>query len=78
MWENGGSEAVLKFRKYVESNWIIVVKNTQLIERWVKDSNDCTHTGKNDHISSLIKICRSATVLDYKHVKTSFKGKVPV
>ena len=38
LWNNGGSEAVLEFRKYVESNWFIVVKNTQLVERWVNDS----------------------------------------
>ena len=68
MWENGSSEAVLKFRKYVESNCFIVVTNTQLVERWVKDSNDCTHTGKDDHIASLIAIYRSATFLDYKHM----------
>ena len=54
--ENGGSKAVLKFKKYVESNWFIFVTNTQLVEIWVKDNHDCTHTGKDDHITSLISI----------------------
>ena len=77
LWENRGSEAVLKFRKYVESSWFIVITNTQLVERWVKDSNACTHTGKDDHIASLISICRSATVLDYKHmVKQAVKDRI--
>ena len=57
---------MLKFRNYVESNWFIAVTNIQLVERWVKDSHKCTQTGKNNHIASLIDICRSATVLDYK------------
>ena len=64
LWEGEGSEAMQKFRKYVKANWYIVVTNTQLVERWVKDSNECTHSGKDDHTASLIDMCRSATVFE--------------
>ena len=38
------------------------------MERWVKDSNDdCTHPGKEDHVASLIAMCRSMTVFEYKY-----------
>ena len=67
LWEGEGSEALKTFRNYVKSNWFIVVTNTQLVERWVKDSNECTHSGKEDHIASLIAMCRSATVFEYKY-----------
>ena len=33
----------------------------------MKDSNECTHSGKDDHIASLIAVCRSATVFEYKY-----------
>ena len=66
LWEGEGSEAMLKFRGYIKDNWFIVVTNTQLVERWVKDSNECTHSGKDDIFSSMIAICRSTTVFDYK------------
>ena len=59
-----------KFQKYVKSNWLPIVTNTQLVERWVKDSNECTSTGKDDHFASMIGVCRSSTVFDYKeHAK---------
>ena len=67
LWEGEGSEALKTFRNYVKSNWFIVVTNTQLVERWVKDSNECTHSGKEEHIASLIAMCRSATVFEYKY-----------
>ena len=66
LWDDGGSEAMQKFGIYIKQNWLIVVTNTQLVERWVKDSNECTHSGKDDHIASLIAVCRSATVFKYK------------
>ena len=33
----------------------------------MKDSNECTHSGKDDHIASQIAVCRSATVFEYKY-----------
>ena len=67
LWDDGGSEAMQKFGVYIKQNWLIVVTNTQLVERWVKDSNECTHSVKDDHIASLIAICRSTTVFEYKY-----------
>ena len=77
MCKNGGREAVLKFRKYVESTWYIVVTSTQIIERWVKDSHYCTHTRKDNQIASLIAIHTSATFLDYKRMeKQAVKDRI--
>ena len=67
LWDSEGSETVINFRNYVKQKWFIVVTNTQLVERWVKDSNECTHSGKEDHIASLVAMCRSATVFEYKY-----------
>ena len=59
-----------KFRKYIKSNWLPIVTNTQLVERWVKDSNECTYTGKDGHFASMIGVCRSSIVFAYKeHAK---------
>ena len=65
LWDDGGSEVMQKFGIYIKQNWLIVVTNTQLVERWVKDSNECTHSGKDGHIVSLIAVYRSATVFEY-------------
>ena len=46
LWEGEGSEGMQSFRKYVKANWCIIVTNTQLVEQWIKDSNECTHSGK--------------------------------
>ena len=55
-----------KFQNYIKRNWLPIVTNTQLVERWVEDSNECTYTGKDDHVASMIGLCRSSTVFDYK------------
>ena len=44
----------------------IVVSNTQLVERRVKDSNNCTLSGKDEHFSLFIGMCQSMTVFEYK------------
>ena len=50
--------------------------NTQLVERWVKDSNECTLSGKDEHFSSIIATCRSATIFDYKmDARTEAEGR---
>ena len=54
-------------QRYVRQYYIAFPSNNQLTERWVKDSNECTHSGKDDHIASLIAVCRSATVFEYKY-----------
>ena len=43
----------------------------------MKDSNECTHSGKDDNFSSKITICRSATVFDYKEqVKAAARERI--
>ena len=67
LWEGEGSEAVQKFGNYVKANLYIILTNTQLMELWVKDSNECTNSGKEDHIASLITMCKLATVFEYTY-----------
>ena len=55
-----------KFEDYIKKEWLIVVSNTQLVERLVKDSNKCTLSEKSDHFVSIIAVCCSAAVFDYK------------
>ena len=65
-----------KFQNYIKRNWLPIVTNTQLVERWVKDSNECTYTGKDDHFASMIGLCRSSTVFDYKeYAKADFNQR---
>ena len=66
MWGEIASEKMIHFRQYVTEKWFIVSSNTQLVERWVKDSNECTISGKDECFSSIIAICRSSTVFEYK------------
>ena len=53
-WDGEGSESVQTFRIYINAYWHIIPTNTQLVEQWVKDSNECTHSGKEDYVASLI------------------------
>ena len=70
------SDCMRKFRQYVKNNWLIVSTNTQLVERWVNDSNECTLSGKDEHFSSIIATCRSATIFDYKvDARTEAEGR---
>ena len=57
LWNKDASDNIRKFREYVEEEWLIVPSNTQLVERWVKDSNECTFTNKDKHLASLMAIC---------------------
>ena len=65
--DRNASECVKKFYTYVKHAFFTVCTNTQLVERWVKDANECFATGKDEHFSSLVGICRSATVFEYKN-----------
>ena len=51
------------FRHYVSMNWFEIATNTQLAERWVKDSNKCTATSKDEKISNIYAIIRSRTIM---------------
>ena len=64
LWESD-SENLKSFREYVKEKWLVVCTNTQLVERWVKDANECTYSGKDEYFSSLIGICRAGTVFQY-------------
>ena len=66
LWDNDNiSEKMTVFKKYVKQNWLVVCTNTQLVERWVNDANECTYIAKNELVSSLVAIYRSATVFEY-------------
>ena len=39
--------------------------NNQLAERWVKDSNECTYTGKDEKMSNLLAIVQSCTIFAF-------------
>ena len=68
IWVNGMSESMIRFQEYIELHWLPIVTNTQLVERWVKDSNECPYTGKDDHFASMVGVCHSSTVFEYKEV----------
>ena len=66
LWGETASEKMILFRQYITKKWFIVSSNTKLVERWVKDSNECTISGKDESSSTIIAICRSSTVFEYK------------
>ena len=51
------------FRHYMSNNWFKMTTNSQLTERWVEDSNECTATSKDENISNIHAIIRSRTVM---------------
>ena len=53
------------FRTYVAESWLKVATNSQLAERWVKDSNECTATSKDENMSNIYAIIRSRTVMEF-------------
>ena len=60
------SDNMRKFFTYCKNNFFVVVSNTQLVEIWVKDSNECTLSGIDEHFSLLIGLCWLTTVFEYK------------
>ena len=68
LWETGNdntSNYIRKFQEYVKKKWLILPSNTQLVERGVKDAKKCTSTNKDDYLSSLLALLRSATVFQF-------------
>jgi len=57
-----------KFSNYIKNAWLIVPSNTQLCERWVKDSNECIVTGRSERLTQQVALCCSMTVMDYYSV----------
>ena len=62
VWENNNSHGMLEFRRYAKHNWLTIPSNTQLVERWVKDANECTFNSKDETLSNAIAILRSTTI----------------
>ena len=65
LWENENDEMEI-FRTYIRKKWLIVPSNSQLAERWVKDSNECTYTNKNESLANMYALVRSTTVMVHK------------
>ena len=51
LWVSDCSENMTKFKNYIKNAWLIVPSNTQLCERWVKDSNECVVTGRSERLT---------------------------
>ena len=65
--DNNAIECVKQFYTYVKHLFFTVSTNTQIVELWFKDANKCFVSGKDEHFTSLVGICCSATVFEYKH-----------
>lgn len=42
------------FRSFIKQNWLIIAANSQLTERWVKDSNESTYTNKDEKMANIL------------------------
>ena len=65
LWKSE-SDQIKGFRTYVQENWLPIPTNTQLVERWVKDSNECTFTSKDENFADAVAILRSTTVFRFR------------
>ena len=65
LWDEGYSEDMNNFREYIVRKCLKTATNSQLAERWVKDSNELTYTGKDEKFSNIMAITRSRTVMKY-------------
>ena len=63
--DKNNSKYMRGFKPYIQQYWLIIATNNQLEERWVKDSKEHTHSGKDKLSSSIVAVCRSATVFLY-------------
>ena len=69
LWDTNCRD-MLPLRKYVQDNWLKIATNSQLAERWVKDSNECTATCKDEKMSNIYAIIRSRTVMSFNNAAT--------
>ena len=60
LWDTQSEEME---RQFVQNSWLRIATNSQLAERWVKDSNECTFTNKHEKMSNIYAIIRSRTVM---------------
>ena len=65
LWNEECSERMSNFREYMINKCMKTATNSQLAERWVKDSNELTYTGKDEKFSNIMAIVRSRTVMKY-------------
>ena len=59
------SVSVAKFEEYIEDNWFKIAANSQLAKQWVKDSNECTYTNKDEKMSNIFALLCSHTVFQF-------------
>ena len=50
LWGENTSQAMKHFYKHVECYWLQVVTNIQIVEHWVKVSNEYTYTGETSSL----------------------------
>ena len=62
LWD-GNCEGIRHFQKYVEDNWLKIATNSQLAERWVKDSDEFIATSRDKKMSNIYAIIMSRTVM---------------
>ena len=68
------------FCRYVSNNWFKIATHIQLAERWVKDSNECTATRKDENMSNIYAIIRSCTIMCFNddtrdaHIDRTYKA----
>ena len=65
MWDNVSND-MGQFIEYVEDNWLTIPTNTQLVERWVKDANECTFNTKEEGLADAVALLRSVTIFRYR------------
>ena len=65
LWDNVSND-MGQFIEYVEDNWLTIPTNTQLVERWVKDANECTFNTKEEGLANAVALLRSVTIFRYR------------
>ena len=53
MWTSN-EMSMQNFRSFIKQNWLIIAANSQLTERWVKDSNESTYTNKDEKMANIL------------------------
>ena len=67
IWEEK-SDGMKKFLIYAKEHWLTIPSNTQLVERWVKDANECTFNTKDEALSNALAILHSTTIFRFRRL----------
>ena len=59
-----------KICQFVRETWLKIATNSQLAERWVKDSNKCTFTSKHEKMANIYAMICSHTVVYFNESAT--------